>query len=73
MSKNETDIGKAQVSSHIMELTNRSPNWQRPRKFSEPINKEIDRQCSELEMLDIIEHSNSPWSSPVVPVRKKDG
>jgi transposase InsO family protein len=73
MSKNDKDIGKAAVNPHIIQLTDRSPIWQKPRKFSEPINQEIDRQCNELLELDIIEYSNSQWASPVVPVRKKNG
>ena len=73
ISKSDMDIGKARVDPHQIELTSNSPIWQKPRRFSEPVNKEIDRQCKELIDLDIIEYSNSQWSSPIVPVRKKDG
>ena len=70
---NETDIGKAKVTPHKIVLTNNTPIWQKPRRFAEPVNEEIERQCQELEMMEIIEKSNSPWSSPVVPIRKVDG
>ena len=73
LSRNELDIGKANVTPHVIELTSQTPIWQRPRRFAEPINKEIKTQCEELINLDIIEKSSSPWSSPVVPVRKADG
>ena len=73
MSKSENDIGTALVHPHTIELTNDTPIWQKPRKFADPINAEIDRQCKELLSLNIIEHSDSQWSSPIVPVRKKDG
>ena len=49
-----------------------TPIRQRPRRFPEPVAQKIERQCEELRELDIIEYSRSPWSSPVVPVRKKD-
>ena len=73
LSKNDFDIGKAKVSPHTIELTSKSPIWQKPRRFAEPVNIEIERQCEELLALDIIEHSESQFSSPIVPVRKKDG
>lgn len=73
MSSGDDDIGRARVMPHSIELTNDTPIWQRPRRFSEPVNKEIDRQCKELLSLDIIEYSDSDWSAAVVPVRKKDG
>ena len=73
LSKNETDIGKAKVTPHEIELTDNTPIWQKPRNFSEPINQEIERQCRELEACDIIERCDSPWSQPVVPVGKCDG
>ena len=73
LSNNDTDIGKAKVTPHKIVLTNNTPIWQKPRRFSDPVNDEIERQCKELESMDIIEKSNSPWSSPIVPIRKYDG
>lgn len=72
-STGEHDIGHASVTKHRIRLTDDTPIYQRPRRFPKPINDEIERQCQELNALDIIEPSISPWSSPVVPVRKKDG
>ena len=73
LSKNGSDIGLLNVTPQTIELTDETPIWQKPRIFSEPINAEVDRQCDELESQDIIERSDSPWSSPIVPVRKGDG
>lgn len=70
-SKGEFDIGRADVMPHTIELHSYVPVWQRPRRFSDPVNAEIDRQCGVLLTLDVIERSDSPWSSPVVPVLKK--
>ena len=72
-SKDDSDIGEAKVAPHTIELSNKTPIWQKPRQFPTPINKEIDKQCSDLLSNDIIEYSNSRWSSPIVPVRKRDG
>ena len=73
LSMGDKDIGKANVTPHHIELTDYTPIWQRPRSFAEPINREIEKQCEELLLSDIIEHSNSSWASPCVPVRKPDG
>jgi hypothetical protein len=72
-STGDTDIGHASVTKHKIRLTDETPIYQRPRRFPPPIAEEIERQCQELNALDIIEPSVSPWSAPVVPVRKKDG
>ena len=73
LSHGNQDIGSAQVQPHKIEVTDQTPIWQRPRNFSQPINEEISTQCEELLSSDILEHSNSEYSSPVVPVRKTDG
>ena len=73
LSKGEFDIGQAKVAPHRIELTSESPIWIKPRKFSEPINQEIERQCQELLALNLIEHSESPFSAAIVPVSKRDG
>ena len=73
LSSSDFDIGLASVHKHHIKVTDETPIYQRPRRVPPPIADEIDRQCSELCDADIIEPSTSPWSSPIVPVRKKDG
>lgn len=73
LSTSDGDVGHASVTKHKIKLYDDTPIFQRPRRFPTPIADEIERQCHELNSLDIIEPSISPWSSPVVPVRKKDG
>ena len=72
-STGDSDIGLASVTQHYIELTDHTPICQQPRRFPQPVSDDIERQCQELNALDIIEPSSSPYSSPVVPVRKKDG
>ena len=72
LSTGDADIGLAAVVQHHIELTDYTPIWQKPRVFAEPVNKEIEEQCQELLNNDIIEYSDSSWSSPCVPVRKPD-
>lgn len=72
-SKGDIEVGNAKVSPHGIELTSYCPIWQKPRRFADPINREIEKQCEDLLKLDVIEHSQSGWSSPVVPVRKSNG
>lgn len=50
-----------------------SPIKQRVYRASPNIRAEIDKQVQQLLQQDIIGESYSPWSSPVVLVRKKDG
>ena len=73
LSTGDHDIGDARVEPHKIELNNSTPIWQKPRTFAQPVNEEIEKQCKELLFNDIIEYSNSRWSSPCVPVRKPDG
>ena len=49
------------------------PIKQQPRRASPSKHVEIERQVEDLLQRDIIKKSNSPWSSPVVLVTKKDG
>ncbi|CAG2186270.1 Retrovirus-related Pol polyprotein from transposon 17.6,Retrovirus-related Pol polyprotein from transposon 412,Retrovirus-related Pol polyprotein from transposon 297 [Mytilus edulis] len=53
-------------------MTNDTPFQSRPYRTTPTAKKEIDRQVAEMLEHDIIEPSNSPYSSPVVLVRKKN-
>ena len=73
LSLGENDLGMVTIGNHKISLYDNTPIYQRPRRFPEPVADAIEIQCHELQSLDIIKPSKSPWSSPVVPVRKKDG
>ena len=72
-SSSDQDIGLASVTSHVINLSDDTPIYRRPRRFPQPITDELERQCEELCEADVIEPSISSWSAPIVPVRKKDG
>ena len=61
------------MTKHIINLSDETPICQKVRRYPPPVAEEIESQCQELNSLDIIEPSISPWSSPIVPIRKKDG
>ena len=69
----DSDIGRTSLTAHRIELYDYTPIRQRPRRLPEPIANAVEEQCEELYSLDIIEPSKSPWSAPIVPIRKKDG
>ena len=72
-SHGDQDVGHASVTKHKIELYDNTPIRQKPRNFPEPVAKEIEKQCEELLKLNIIDYSKSPWSAPIVPIRKPDG
>lgn len=72
-SKGGMDIGLANVTKHKIRVSDETPICAKLRSFPGPVSKEIEDQCRQLEEIGVIEPSNSSWSSPVVPVRKKDG
>ena len=59
-SRGDSDIGFASVTQHHIKLTDHTPIYERPRRFPQPVSDEIERQCRELNVLDIIEPSSSP-------------
>ena len=69
----DEDVGQLGLTQHRIELLDDTPIYIKPRRFPEPVSEEIEAQCQELYLLDIIEPSKSAYSSPIVPVRKKDG
>ena len=73
LSSGDFDINATALSEHKIHLNDDTPIYVRPRRFPDPINQEIDRQCLDLKAMDIIENSSSPYSAPIVPIRKGDG
>lgn len=68
-----TNRGVTPFAEHVIKLTDTTPRKQRytPRNplMQGIINAEVDKMLAE----GVIEESDSPWSSPTVIVKKKDG
>ena len=66
-------LGRTSLVQHVIDTDDAMPIKQRPYRASPDVRKEIDRQVDEMLKNGIIQESVSPWSSPVVLVKKKDG
>ena len=66
-------LGRTTLAPHHIELTNPTPIYHRPRRFPDALAREIQEECDQLELQDIIEPSVSARNSMIIPVRKKDG
>ena len=67
------DFGRTTIAPHKIELTDTTPIYQKPRRFSEQMTEEIEAECRSMQSKGIIRPSTSPFSSPICPVRKPDG
>ena len=73
VSVNDDDLGRTQTIEHCIDVQGSPPLKQRYRRFHGNLRQEVEDQLERLEAADIIEPSCSSWSSPIVPIRKKDG
>lgn len=65
-------LGCAVNYEHVIELFDTKPVKQMPRRVSQVQRDIIHREVSEMLKNGIIEHSHSPWATPIVLVKKKD-
>ena len=66
-------LGRTDIVKHHIETTDPKPIKQKARRFPIHQKDEGNKIVDEMLSADVIEPSNSPWSSPVVLVKKKDG
>ena len=67
------DLGKTNLVKHKIELTDYTPIKDRYRRIPPHQYEEVRNHLKEMLDVGAIRRSNSPWASPVVLVRKKDG
>ena len=66
--RGETDLIQMEI-----ETGDARPIRQHPRRMPYSDREEVARQLKKMQEMSVIQPSKSPWSSPVVLVRKKDG
>ena len=67
------DLGKTNLVKHKIELTDYTPIKDRYHRIPPHQYEEVRKHLKEMLDVGAIRRSNSPWASPVVLVRKKDG
>ena len=70
---NSLDLGRTDLVKHHIELKNYTPIKDRYRRIPPHQYEEVRKHLKEMLDIGAIRCSNSPWASPVVLVRKKDG
>ena len=69
-----TDVpGHANIIEHEVKLTSDEPFWSKPYTIPYNARESLKRDIRDMEKMGVIRESKSPYSSPVVIVRKKDG
>ena len=67
------DIGRTHRTQHKIKTGDAASIKQRPRRISLKLRDQVEQQKAEMIRDGVIEESTSPWCSPIVMVRKKDG
>ena len=68
-----TDLGRCSVLKHRIDTAGAAPIRQPMRRTPQGFEQEEEKYLKDQIDAGVIRPSNSPWSSPVVLVRKKDG
>ena len=72
-SQNENDVGRTGIIQHKIELTGNKPKRCGVRPLNPAMREVLKKELEGLKEKDFIQPSYSPYASPVVMVKKKDG
>ena len=65
--------GSTHLASHRIATGEAKPVSHQPRRIPQVWQEKVREEVNDMIAAGVIEPSSSPWTSPVVPVRKKDG
>ncbi|XP_076660208.1 uncharacterized protein LOC143363524 [Halictus rubicundus] len=71
--ENPEHVGNCDVVQHKIDTGDCAPIKQAPRRLPFHRRDEVKELLAKMERQGVIEESKSPWSSPIVLVKKKDG
>ena len=72
-STGSTDLGRTRLVYHTIETGQERPIRQAPRRLPYHQKAEVQEEVKKLTQAGVVSESQSPWSSPIVVVRKKTG
>ena len=67
------DVGQTNLMAHKIDVDGAAPVKQPPRRMPFHKREEVRKHLDQMLEADVVEPSSSPWSSPVVLVKKPDG
>ena len=67
------DVGQTNLMAHTINVDGAAPVKQPPRRLPFHKREEVRKHLDQMLAADVVEPSSSPWSSPVVLVKKPDG
>ena len=70
---NPLELGRTLLVKHTIRVVDPKPFKERYRRIPPHQFEEVRKHLKEMEEIGAIRRSNSPWASPVVLVKKKDG
>ena len=68
-----TDRGETDIVAMEIDTSDARPKKQQPRRMPFAVRTEVAKQLRTMQDAGVIQPSSSPWASPVVMVRKRDG
>ena len=69
-----TDVpGRTDVIEHVISLSSKGPVRSKPYPLPYALQQDMDEEVERMLKLGVIEGSNSPYATPLVAVKKKDG
>ncbi|KFM56688.1 Retrovirus-related Pol polyprotein from transposon 412, partial [Stegodyphus mimosarum] len=72
-SRSSSDVGRTSLTQHRIDTGDHPPIKQHPRRLPIAKQEEVRALLKDMQESNVIEPSASPWASPIVLVRKKDG
>ena len=68
-----TELGLTNVISHSIDTGENLTIHQPPRRIPFALRSQVEEMINDMLDLDVIQPTSSPWASPIVLVKKKDG